>query len=97
MTLRVRALNSERTIIHRWRNFGETVCTTFQDDPRIEVDMNEVERSVYRFHLLVRAGLKKRVRAEIHAISQQHLMTGKIAHEWFGTKSGEKCPNLGDA
>lgn len=81
MTLRVQALDPECTTVHRWRNFGETVARRFFDNPRVECDIGEIDRSYDRFHLSLRSGLEKRVREMIEDVAAEHLMAEEVVIE----------------
>lgn len=58
--------------MHRFRNLGEDLWHLFADDPRVSVDLAEVDKAMSSFQVETRKSLRKKTAAQVFEVVHEH-------------------------
>ncbi|MEO1721374.1 MAG: hypothetical protein AAFR84_03100 [Pseudomonadota bacterium] len=78
VVLVVRAIDPERTGIHRWHNFAEDVWAEHRGDRRIEMDLDQIDGPQFSFGAKLRSALEDRFLQAVDRIARKHLMGDEV-------------------
>jgi hypothetical protein len=67
--------------MHMFGNLAEDIWRAFRDNPRVEADLEAVDKGSDTLVLQVRTGLKGRALQTIRGLIDQHMMTGDVTVE----------------